>query len=74
MFSCCSSGVVCFTSCRQCAERDIFEARNIKDVSKVITFNLNIYYRQEGCALLGYYAASSLSLIPPFRYRKSLSL
>jgi len=72
-FSCCSSGVVCFTSYRQCAESDIFEARNSKDINWFIVFNLNTYYRQEDCALLGYYAESSVSLIPTFRNKQSLS-
>ena len=66
-FSCCSSGAVCITSYRQRAETDILEARNNKDINWFIVFNLNIYYRQEDCAILGYYAASRVNLIPTFR-------
>ena len=67
VFTCCASGVACFTSYRQCAESDILEARNSKDINWFIVFNLNTYYRQEDCALPSYYAASSVSLIPTFR-------
>jgi len=73
VFTGCSSGAVCITSYRQCAESDILEARNSKDINWFIVFNLNIYYRQEDCALLGYYAASSVSLIPTFRNKQPLS-
>jgi hypothetical protein len=53
VFPASSSGVVCFTSYRQCAQSEICEARNSKDVNKIIVFNLNIYYRHENCAFLG---------------------
>jgi len=67
VFSGCSSGVACFTSYHQCAQSEIFEAQNSKNVNKIIIFNLNIYYRQENCALLSYYAASSVNFLPTFR-------
>jgi hypothetical protein len=62
-----SRGVVCFTSYRQSAQSEISEARNSKYVNTVIILNLNIYYRQENCALLRYYAPSSVNLLPTFR-------
>ena len=65
-FSGCSSGVVCFTSHRQWALSDIFEARNIEVVNKVILYMI-IYYGKENCVLLGYYAASSVDFIQKFR-------
>jgi len=40
-----SSGVVCFTSYRQCAQSEIFESRNIEFVNKVILFNWIINHR-----------------------------
>jgi len=53
LFTGCSSGAVCFTSYLQCAQSGIFEARNSKYVNMVIILNLNIYCRQENCAVLG---------------------
>ena len=73
MFSGCSSGVACFTSYHQCAQSEIFEVQNSKDIYKGIVFNLNIYYRQENCTLLGHCTASSASFLSTFCDRESLS-
>jgi hypothetical protein len=66
VFTGCSRGVVCFTSYRQTAQSEIFEARNSKYVNTVIILNLNIYYKQEKCALLGCYADSSVNFFRRF--------
>jgi hypothetical protein len=66
VFTGCSSGVVCCTSYRQCAQSEICETRNSKDVNKSIVFNLNIYYRQENCTYLGYCAACSVKFLSTF--------
>ena len=42
VFTGCSSGVVCITSYHQCAESEIFEARNSKDINRLIIFNLHM--------------------------------
>jgi hypothetical protein len=67
VFTGCSCGVVCFTSYRQSAQSEISETPNSKYVNTVIILNMNIYYRQENCALLGCYAASSVNFLPTFR-------
>jgi hypothetical protein len=67
VFTGCSSGVVCFISYRQCVQSEILEHRIIEFVNKVILFNLIVYYREENCVLLGYYAVSNVNLIPKFR-------
>ena len=74
VFSSCSSGVVCITSYQQGAQSDIFEARNSKDINKCIILSLNIYCGQENCALLGYYAASSVNFFTTFRDNLWVSL
>jgi len=53
VFTGCSSGAVCFTSYLQCAQSENFEAPNSQYVNMVIILNLNIYCRQENCAVLG---------------------
>jgi hypothetical protein len=53
VFTGCSSGAVCFTSYLQCAQSEIFEAQNNRYVNMIIVLNLNIYCRQENCAVLG---------------------
>jgi hypothetical protein len=53
VFTGCTSGAVCFTSYLQCAQSEIFGAQNSKYVNIVIILNLNIYCRQENCAVLG---------------------
>jgi hypothetical protein len=63
--------VVWFVSHRRCRQTEILEARNIEFVSKVLLFNLIIYYRKENCILLGYYTVSSVKLIPTFRTNHS---
>jgi len=67
VFSGCSSGVFCIISYHQCAQSDIFEARNSMDINKFIILSVNIYCSQENCDLLGYYAASSANFLPTFR-------
>jgi hypothetical protein len=67
VFTGCSCGVVCFTSYRQSAQSEISEARNSKYINTVIILNLNVYYRQQNCALLGCCATSSVNFLPTFR-------
>ena len=67
VFSGCCSGAVCFTSYRQSAKSEIIEAPHSKYVNTVIILNVNIHFRQENCALLGCYTASSVNFLPRFR-------
>ena len=67
VFTGCSSGVVCVTSYRQCAQSEILEARNNEVVNKVILFNRIIYYKRRELPTLGNYAASRVNFIPTFR-------
>jgi len=74
VFTGCSNGAVCVTSYIQCAQGDIFKACNIKDINKVTLYCLNIYYKNQNCYILGYYAASSCNLLLTIGDNLSVSL
>ena len=40
---------------------------NSKDINKFIMFNINIYYGQHNCALIGYYEGRSVNFLPTSR-------
>jgi hypothetical protein len=48
----------------ECTKRNFWSSKQY--VNTVIILNLNIYYRQEKCALLGCYAASSVNFCRRF--------
>jgi len=72
VFSGCSSGVVCIASYQQRHKVKFLKLEIVRILICIIS-SLNIYCRQGICALLGYYAACSVNILPTFRNKQSLS-
>ena len=64
-----STGVFCIKSYIQGAQSKSLEAQNNNNVNKIVTLNMDIFYGQENCALLGYYTASSVNFLQTFRVK-----